>query len=100
MVLNGLEKNNNIIRQLSEEYKIDYELNSLVLEHISILEFLSKINYLKTKNEAICNSKGFLHPIFSMSNCDLELEYKINLETLINEYLDLKSKNTLTYKKR
>ena len=27
---------------------------------------------------------------------DLELEYKINLETLIKEYLDLESKNTLT----
>lgn len=93
-------KNNNIIRQLSEEYKIDYELNSLVLEHLSILEFLSKINYLKTKNEAICNSKGFLHPIFSMSNYDLELEYKVNLETLINEYFIKESKNTLTYKKR
>ena len=35
-----------------------------------------------------------------MSNYDLELEYKINLETLINEYLDLESKKTLTYKKR
>lgn len=91
--------NTMMIKPLCEEMHIDYEVNKVALEHLSIQEFISKINYLKEVNEKLIVN-GLLHPIFSMSNKDLELEYGITLEDLIKKYFRIDEVANLTLKRK
>lgn len=88
-----------MIKPLCEEMHIDYEANKVALEHLSIQEFISKINYLKEVN-GVLSVGGLLHPIFRMSSKDLELEYNITLEYLIKKYFRIDEVANLTLKRK
>jgi len=72
-------------------YGIDYETYSQTINIIPYKEFISKINYLRSLNIPL-TINGQLHPIFTMSNINMQIRYGISLENLINEYSNAKTK--------
>ena len=74
------------IKIICEINNINFDINRKVLNHISIQELVSKINFLNEKNTLITNNQGILHEIFFISNADLSLKYGITLEELIYKY--------------
>lgn len=79
-----------IYNYLDENYPlIDKRLNRDVLNRISLLELIAKINYLICcKHTSFIYSNGLLKDIFSMSSIAIKNDpnYGISLEEIINTY--------------
>lgn len=75
---------------LEEEYpEIDKKLNKATLDHLSLQELKSKINYLALeKNLSPVDETGCLRSIFSMSSVAMkdDPEYGLTLEEMIKRY--------------
>ena len=80
---------NNIIN-VCVDNNIDISVNKDVIEHISFKELVAKIAYLSSNNIVIVNNKGLMHPIFSMSNINIQANYDISLEEIIDNYFGVK----------
>lgn len=78
------------IVQLCEDYCIDLSSNRFLLNK-SYLEILEKIKYLKDINQKAINN-GILHPIFAMSDVNMQAIYGISMEYLTNKYGNEKCK--------
>ena len=65
---------------------IDQNINKVILNHITIQELQSKIEFLKEHNIRVIDENGLLIDIFSMSNSDMKEKYGISLEKIISEY--------------
>lgn len=70
---------------------IDIELNKDILEHVTLYELSAKINYL-ISNSLPLTVNGKLHKIFSMCSINIQLEYGISLEEMINKYYQKEEK--------
>ena len=65
---------------------IDKKINKEILSHISLLELQSKIEYLASRGTSPADSSGKLIDIFSMANQDIQDNYGISLESIIDTY--------------
>lgn len=72
---------------------IDRELNSSILNNISLSEFQSKINFLLVNNISPIDSNGNLIDIFTMASTDVEIKYGLSLESIIPNYKNTDSKS-------
>ncbi len=81
----GIKQNRSKVIDICELYNIDQAKNKAILEHISIQELQSKIDFLKEHNIPILND-DLLLDIFSMSSPDMEEKYGISLTELISKY--------------
>ena len=78
------KENKEKIIELCNLYRIDYQKNRFILK-IPYPELYAKINFLIDNNyEISINEK--LHPIFYMSNIDMQQQYGISKEELIMQY--------------
>ena len=73
-------------QEICMQYNIDLNINDKIIERISKIELISKINYLEASNLELVDNTGKLIDIFSMSSHDIEDNYGISLETIINTY--------------
>jgi len=87
-----IKTNTELIKNICQEYNINYIKNKTILSHISIQELISKINYLVHINSSIATNNGMLVDIFSISNEDMKEKYNITLEELINDYYHSKER--------
>ena len=78
--------NKKAILDICALYSIDYKLNKAILEHISIQELQSKIEFLRAYSIPYLDKFGKLIDIFSMSSKDMRDKYNISLEEIINKY--------------
>ena len=62
------------------------KINDKIIERISKIELISKINYLEASNLELVDNTGKLIDIFSMSSLDIEKNYGLSLETIIDTY--------------
>lgn len=88
-----------IVRSATEEIEdiclihgIDFKEHKDLIKRISIIEFISKSNYLISNGYSLMVD-GKLHEIFSMSSVDIKQKYGLSLEEIINNYYNIKSKN-------
>ena len=88
----SVRKNKSEINELCIKHNIDIEKNKTILNHISIQELQSKIEFLEVNNIPIVDEDGLLIDIFSMSSYDMKEKYDITLDELINEYYIKKQK--------
>ena len=82
----SVKKNENEIIDACNNNSIDYDKNIDVLQHISIQELISKIEFLKINNLPIVDNNGLLVEIFSLSSVSMKEKYGVTLEDLIREY--------------
>ena len=73
-------------QEICKNHNIDLKINDKIIERISKIELISKINYLEASNLELVDNTGKLMDIFSMSSHDIEEKYGISLETIINTY--------------
>ena len=75
-------------QEICMQHNIDLKINDKIIERISKIELISKINYLEASNLELVDNTGKLIDIFSMSSSDIENDprYGISLETIINTY--------------
>ena len=75
-------------QEICKNHNIDLKINDKIIERISKIELVSKINYLEASNLELVDNTGKLIDIFSMSSSDIENDprYGISLETIINTY--------------
>ena len=75
-------------QEICMQHNIDLKINDKIIERISKIELVSKINYLEASNLELVDNTGKLIDIFSMSSSDIENDprYGISLETIINTY--------------
>ncbi len=73
-------------QEICKNHNIDLKINDKIIERISKIELISKINYLETSNLELVDNTGKLIDIFSMANQDIQDNYGISLETIINTY--------------
>ena len=75
-------------QEICKNHNIDLKINDKIIERISKIELISKINYLEASNLELVDNTGKLIDIFSMSSSDIENDprYGISLETIINTY--------------
>ena len=75
-------------QEICMQHNIDLKINDKIIERISKIELISKINYLEASNLELVDNAGKLIDIFSMSSSDIENNprYGISLETIINTY--------------
>ena len=75
-------------QEICKNHNIDLKINDKIIERISKIELISKINYLEASNLELVDNAGKLIDIFSMSSSDIENNprYGISLETIINTY--------------
>ncbi len=75
-------------QEICIKHNIDLKINDKIIERISKIELISKINYLEASNLELVDNTGKLIDIFSMSSSDIENNprYGISLETIINTY--------------
>ena len=57
------------------QHNIDLKINDKIIERISKIELISKINYLEANNLELVDSTDKLIDIFSMSSHDIEEKY-------------------------
>ncbi len=86
MVWSFRNKKNNIKHSICINHNIDEDINADILEHLTINELYSKIEYLLSLDIPIVDDNNILHEIFSMSNADMKEKYHISLEELITKY--------------
>ena len=68
------------------QHNIDLKMSDKIIERISKIELISKINYLEANNLELVDSTGKLIDIFSMSSIDIQDKYDISLEAIIDTY--------------
>ena len=73
-------------QEICKNHNIDLKINDEIIERISKIELISKINYLEASNLELVDSTGKLIDIFSMSSLDIEKNYGLSLETIIDTY--------------
>ena len=73
-------------QEICMQHNIDLKINDEIIERISKIELISKINYLEASNLELVDNTGKLIDIFSMSSIDIQDNYGISLETVINTY--------------
>ena len=73
-------------QEICKNHNIDLKINDKIIERISKIELISKINYLEANNLELVDSTGKLIDIFSMSSIDIQDKYGISLETIIDTY--------------
>ena len=73
-------------QEICKNHNIDLKINDKIIERISKIELISKINYLEASNLELVDSTGKLIDIFSMSSHDIQEKYGISLENIINTY--------------
>ena len=73
-------------QEICKNHNIDLKINDEIIERISKIELISKINYLEASNLELVDNTGKLIDIFSMSSLDIEKNYGLSLETIINTY--------------
>ena len=73
-------------QEICIKHNIDLKMNDKIIERISKIELISKINFLEASNLELVDNTGKLIDIFSMSSHDIEDNYGISLETIINTY--------------
>ena len=89
----NIKTNKSEIIELCNKLNIDYKLNKDILEHISIQELTAKINFLLDAGLPITGNNAKLSNIFNLSNADMQREYGLSLEELIENYYLNKQKN-------
>ncbi len=83
------QSNNKIaIIKLCEEYGIDLNLNQLLLRK-SYLELYTKIQFLRDNHQDIVID-NVVHPIFFMSDINIQAVYGISMDSLIEKYANKK----------
>ena len=87
----NIKKNTEEIASIIEGNNIDSVKNKTVLDHISVQELISKIEFLKSQNIPIVDENGMLADIFSTSSQNMKEKYGLSLEEIISEYY-IKSK--------
>ena len=73
-------------QEICKNHNIDLKINDKIIERISKIELISKINYLEENNLELVDNTGKLIDIFSMASIDIQDKYGISLETIINTY--------------
>lgn len=73
-------------QEICIKHNIDLKINDKIIERISKIELISKINYLDANGLEPVDNTGKLIEIFSMSNQDIQDKYGISLETIIDTY--------------
>ena len=73
-------------QEICIKHNIDLKINDKIIERISKIELISKINYLEASNLELVDNTGKLIDIFSMSSLDIEKNYGLSLETIIDTY--------------
>ena len=73
-------------QEICIKHNIDLKINDKIIERISKIELISKINYLEANSLELVDNTGKLIDIFSMSSIDIQDNYSISLETIINTY--------------
>ena len=73
-------------QEICKNHNIDLKINDKIIERISKIELISKINYLEASNLELVDNTGKLIDIFSMSSIDIQDKYGISLETIIDIY--------------
>ena len=73
-------------QEICMQHNIDLKINDKIIERISKIELISKINYLEASNLELVDSTGKLIDIFSMSSLDIEKNYGLSLEAIIDTY--------------
>ena len=73
-------------QEICKNHNIDLKINDKIIERISKIELISKINYLEASNLELVDNTGKLIDIFSMSSLDIEKNYGLSLETIIDTY--------------
>ena len=73
-------------KEICMKHNIDLKINDKIIERISKIELISKINYLEASNLELVDNTGKLIDIFSMSSIDIQDKYGISLETIIDTY--------------
>ena len=73
-------------QEICKNHNIDLKINDKIIERISKIELISKINYLEANSLELVDSTGKLIDIFSMSSIDIQDNYGISLETIIDTY--------------
>ena len=73
-------------QEICIKHNIDLKINDKIIERISKIELISKINYLEASNLELVDNTGKLIDIFSMANQDVQDKYGISLETIIDTY--------------
>ena len=89
----SIKKNREEIDNICNQYNINTNQNKSVINHISIQELQSKIEFLNAHNIPIVDGNGLLIDIFSMSSPNMKEKYGISLEELMNEYYIKNQKN-------
>ena len=73
-------------QEICMQHNIDLKINDEIIERISKIELISKINFLEASNLELVDNTGKLIDIFSMSSIDIKDNYGISLETIIDTY--------------
>ena len=73
-------------QEICMQHNIDLKINDKIIERISKIELISKINYLEANGLELVDNTGKLIDIFSMSSIDIQDKYGISLETIIDTY--------------
>ena len=73
-------------QEICKNHNIDLKINDKIIERISKIELISKINFLEASNLELVDNAGKLIDIFSMSSIDIQDNYGISLESIINTY--------------
>ncbi len=75
-------------QEICIKHNIDLKINDKIIERLSKIELISKINFLEANNLELVDNTGKLIDIFSMSSSDIENDsrYGISLETIIDTY--------------
>ena len=73
-------------QEICMQHNIDLKMSDKIIERISKIELISKINYLEANNLELVDSTGKLIDIFSMSSIDIQDKYDISLEAIIDTY--------------
>ena len=73
-------------QEICKNHNIDLKINDKIIERISKIELISKINFLEASNLELADNTGKLIDIFSMANQDIQEKYGISLETIIDTY--------------
>ena len=73
-------------QEICIKHNIDLKMNDKIIERISKIELISKINFLEASGLELVDNTGKLIDIFSMSSLDIEKNYGLSLETIIDTY--------------
>ena len=73
-------------QEICKNHNIDLKINDKIIEKISKIELISKINYLEANSLELVDNTSKLIDIFSMSSIDIKDNYGISLETIIDTY--------------